>query len=64
MKILLIRDTTVNGGTADLAVKPYIHTEVYFNELDANGWRDNMGMGTKNIIGGIQQLHGPILTQF
>ena len=33
-----------NGGKDDLAVKPYIHTEVYFNELVANGFRDNMGM--------------------
>ena len=34
----------VDGGTDDLAVKPYIPHKSYFNEFVANALRDNMGM--------------------
>ncbi len=32
----------LNLAIDDLAVKPYIHTKVYFNEFIANALRDNI----------------------
>ena len=32
-----------NLETDDLAMKPYFHTKVYFNEFFANAFRDNQG---------------------